>query len=231
MRKYNLTLQVNKWIVKKDHLRRIFDLFSKRFPGQSDLKINISFDEEEIPFNSFDKFDRCVMDEVIALSKRVKIIRISASKGQRNSLKYAILNIYFEFDGFDFNVMGQGAVAIKDWVHGFKNDLESLLRSFEPDDELINLIKSKDVERYKFRSSVVFFDYEGQLEKIPKMEAQNPTVVIKDSLIHLGQGDNVAGSKNINNKESLGVKLFWGIFVTIVVGVIITAISKWLGFN
>lgn len=214
---YHKKLKISNWLIKKDHLNKLFDSFNKRL---SDLNVEIDFEDKEIPVQTFKQFDRVMKREVIELKKKVKFIQFSGYKKSYQNVYSARLIISINSSDAEFTVRGTGSIKVNDWVQGFYGEAQELFSSFEANQKIVDYVKNKDPDKYRFHPSVIFFDYENSIEtKLQKDKKSNITNIRN---IHYGKGDNIGGNKNIKNPGSS----FWGTFIgQIIIGLILILVS------
>lgn len=235
VRKYTEVVVAKNWVVNKYHIKKLFYLLDKRFTDQKRrLSLKLEFATEELEFTTISELEKCILEEVTESKRNVVRMILGAHQGQyySNSEKHAWITMDFEDSKARFNIQ---AAEDKDWVYGFKREMEDLLHAFEPSVQLLNYVKGKDKNRYKYNSSIILFDYDEKLEK-EAIQPDQYSIKIDNSQIHFGIGDNIKNAyKNITkpgSKEPWYEK-WWIKYVAfpIIVGIVTIYLAFRFGIN
>ncbi len=150
------TIEIKNWFVSSDHIKRLHEFFTKRFP-ESDIEI--SLETESGHTRIYETLDEYYEDlpKLIADSEVVSTIQISEREsGAMHHYKQAWIDIGFgKYSGAAMHVIGGDTDETnKDWVEGTYTEALKLKDIFEVNDK--NVLKYFGVDR-----SQVVFDPEG----------------------------------------------------------------------
>lgn len=227
---YTPNLSIGDWIVKKEHLKGIFDLFKSRFPGR-EVTIEVTIPERNgniiKRFSNFHEFDQYIKNK-----RDTKSILIQSSENliAVNSGKYALVTIDFNYLDARFNIRVEDKEEYKDWADGFYIEMKTLISSFQPNSIALEALKNQ--EKFKHRDHIVVLDYLSSMEEDRSVSKTVPNVTnMYNPIIQNGLGDNVGGNKisEIEAKEKNWYEKPLGILIlTVIAGVIVGGILFYL---
>ncbi len=197
---YTLRERASDWIIKKEHIEKIFDLFKSRFSDSTpyikiDFKLRNGTSSEK--FYEFDKFDTFITKEILTQKREVENLVIYGSQSLKNEWdKIAWFDINFLISKAFFNIVIEGTNEFNDWADGFCNQMKDFFILFKSSDEIVQVVKNKFLEKFKYCDSVIFLDYFEEVKKeVPPHRQESPVINIIQPQIHTGAGDNVHGVK------------------------------------